>query len=181
MSARRGRGSIRHPDRYTDEDPTPPRQGVEGSFQSHIYEPLLPVRSVDPTSVWGNELPSVVWLMLNPCLSDGLSGGFNPFVWLTWIQKLDCTIPESLHTYIVFSEVVFKLTNIGIFLELNGLSSYSCIQDWDGKPLQEAPLFYHGLTELGAQTMEDISKEICEIAKAIMKDRPKVSVTFCSL
>ncbi len=46
------------------------------------------------SSVWRNELPSLVWLTLDPCLSDGLSGGFNPpFVWLTWIQKLDCTIP----------------------------------------------------------------------------------------
>ena len=41
--------------------------------------------------------------------------------------------------------------------------------------LKEPPLFYHGLNEIGAQTMTDISKEICEIASAIMKQRPEVS------
>ncbi len=40
------------------------------------------------SSVLRNELPSLVWMTLDPCLSDGLSGGFNPpFVCLTWIQK----------------------------------------------------------------------------------------------
>lgn len=55
------------------------------------------------------------------------------------------------------------------------------IQDWDGQPLKEAPLFYHGLGELGAQTMVDISQEICDIAKAIMKERPKVWNYLCNI
>ena len=79
MSARRRRGSIRH----SDENPTPTRQEIEGLIQS------------PPT---GLNAPSLVWLMMDPCLSDGLSGRFNPpFVWLIWIQKLDCTIPDIVN------------------------------------------------------------------------------------
>ena len=45
-------------------------------------------RNIGFAPVWRNELPSLVWLPLDPCLSDGLSGEFNPpFVWLTWIQN----------------------------------------------------------------------------------------------
>ncbi len=38
VSARRGRGSIPHSDRHSDEDLTPTRQEIEGSLQSHIHK-----------------------------------------------------------------------------------------------------------------------------------------------
>ncbi len=84
MSARRGRGSIRYSDRHSDEDLTPTRQEIEGSFRHTDETPNC------QSDKW-NEPPSLVWLTLDACLSDSLSGGFNPpFVWLTWIKKLDC-------------------------------------------------------------------------------------------
>ncbi len=66
---------------------------VQSSFWIHV--------NVDSTCLTGNlgsrlydgmNRPSLVWVTLDPSLSDGLSGGLNPsLVWLTWIQKLDCT------------------------------------------------------------------------------------------
>ncbi len=74
-------------------------EGVYSNFWSHVSQtregfnpPLDRHTDEDPT-------PSLAWLTLDPCLSDGLSGGINPpFVWLTWIQKLDYTIPEYRHS-----------------------------------------------------------------------------------
>ncbi len=65
------------------------RRGSNSNQTSDIGSTCLTGNPFGVSSVWRNELPSLVWLTLDPCLSDGLSGGLNPpFVWLTWIQKL---------------------------------------------------------------------------------------------
>ncbi len=49
--------------------------------------------------------------------------------------------------------------------------------NWDGKPLDEPPLFYNGLDRPSANLMSDMSDEIVATAKAIMQQRPQVDLT----
>ncbi|CAH3044457.1 unnamed protein product, partial [Pocillopora meandrina] len=39
-------------------------------------------------------------------------------------------------------------------------------EGWNGKPLEEPTLFYHGLTELAANLLYSVSDEVVNIAKA---------------
>ncbi len=66
--------------------------------------------SLQPDKKWRNEPPSLVWLDVGS-LSGGLSGGFNAsFVWLTWIQTLDCTIPGMFLAHsLVFIYALFNI------------------------------------------------------------------------
>lgn len=71
-----------------------------------------------------------------------------------------------------------------IGMSLMGVNGYihPCIMygqwnDWDGKPLKEKPLFYHGVSQEGAQILSDVSDEIMAIAKAITKQFPQVDLS----
>ena len=54
---------------------------------------------------------------------------------------------------------------------------YSQWHDWDEKPLDEAPLFYHGLTEAGAQLLSKVSDEVVAVAEAIAQKKPEVDTS----
>ncbi len=72
-------------------------QPDEGGVQSATPTAIQTRIKLHPYKEWRNEPPLLIWLTLDPCLCDGLTGGFNPpppFVWLSWNQNLDCTIPE---------------------------------------------------------------------------------------
>lgn len=49
---------------------------------------------------------------------------------------------------------------------------YEKWKDWDGKPLSEAPLFYHGIDESSADLLQKCSDECKEVADAIMVVKP---------
>ncbi|KAK7091229.1 hypothetical protein V1264_008943 [Littorina saxatilis] len=53
---------------------------------------------------------------------------------------------------------------------------YGHWMNWDGKPVEEKPLFYQGLTEFAASVLWDVSQEIVNTAKAISKARPEVTM-----
>ena len=44
---------------------------------------------------------------------------------------------------------------------------YGQWEGWDGKPLDEPPLFYNGLTESAANLLSSVSDEIVKIGKAL--------------
>ena len=44
---------------------------------------------------------------------------------------------------------------------------YSQWEGWDGKPLDEPPLFYNGLTESAANLLSSVSDEVVNIGKAL--------------
>lgn len=46
---------------------------------------------------------------------------------------------------------------------------YGQWKDWDGNPVDEAPLFYHGVSESTAELTSIVSDEVINIAKAIEK------------
>ncbi|XP_031552650.1 tauropine dehydrogenase-like [Actinia tenebrosa] len=48
--------------------------------------------------------------------------------------------------------------------------------NWDGKPLDEQPLFYQGLSEQGAQWMSTMSDEVLAITKSIGEQSPKTDM-----
>jgi hypothetical protein len=54
---------------------------------------------------------------------------------------------------------------------------YARWHDWDGKPMAEAPLFYQGLDEHGANLMSTMSDEVLLIAKVIMEKYPQVDLS----
>lgn len=45
--------------------------------------------------------------------------------------------------------------------------TYGKWKDWDEQPLQEKPLFYHGVDEATAEVLEGISRDIASICKAL--------------
>lgn len=45
--------------------------------------------------------------------------------------------------------------------------TYSRWKDWDGKPMAEKPLFYHGATKLTEEVLNGISADITSICKAL--------------
>ncbi|EDO47689.1 predicted protein [Nematostella vectensis] len=49
--------------------------------------------------------------------------------------------------------------------------------DWDGKPLQEAPLFYQGISKRAADLLDDMSNEVLAIAKEITRRFPEVDMS----
>ena len=53
---------------------------------------------------------------------------------------------------------------------------YGQWKDWDGKPCDNPPLFYNGLSQEGADTLAAVSAEVVASAKAIMKIRPNVDL-----
>lgn len=53
---------------------------------------------------------------------------------------------------------------------------YGRWKNWDGKPVQEPPLFYNGLDEETADLISRVSDEILATAKAIMEQRPGVDL-----
>nr|BAF36492.1 alanopine dehydrogenase [Marphysa sanguinea] len=53
---------------------------------------------------------------------------------------------------------------------------YGRWHDWNGTPLDEAPLFYQGIDQDTADLMSGMSDEILVIAKEIMKKNPKVDL-----
>ena len=44
---------------------------------------------------------------------------------------------------------------------------YGQWEGWDGKPLDEPPLFYNGLTEAAANLLSSVSDEIVNIGRAL--------------
>ncbi|ESP05382.1 hypothetical protein LOTGIDRAFT_202998 [Lottia gigantea] len=48
---------------------------------------------------------------------------------------------------------------------------------WDGKPMDQKPLFYNGLTEEAADLMSGISDELIATAKAIKAKKPDVDIS----
>lgn len=53
---------------------------------------------------------------------------------------------------------------------------YGRWKDWDGKPLDDNPLFYNGLDEPSAKVLSSASDEVVATAKAIMQQRNQVSL-----
>ncbi|KAK3704031.1 hypothetical protein QZH41_006180 [Actinostola sp. cb2023] len=49
--------------------------------------------------------------------------------------------------------------------------------NWDGKPLDERPLFYQGLGEVAAKLLSNISDEVRDIANAISMQRPEFDMS----
>ncbi|KAK3729885.1 hypothetical protein QZH41_005331 [Actinostola sp. cb2023] len=49
--------------------------------------------------------------------------------------------------------------------------------NWDGKPLDERPLFYQGLGEVAAELLSNISDEVRDIANAISMQRPEFDMS----
>ena len=52
---------------------------------------------------------------------------------------------------------------------------YGKWKSWDGKPMDEKPLFYHGLDQVAGEFAIKVCDEIVAIAQGIMKQRPNVS------
>merc|ERR1719291_109647 len=44
---------------------------------------------------------------------------------------------------------------------------YGRWKDWDESPLEEKPLFYHGVDDATAEVLEGISRDIASICKAL--------------
>ena len=44
---------------------------------------------------------------------------------------------------------------------------YGQWEGWDGKPLDEPPLFYNGLTESAANLLSSVSDEVVKTAKVV--------------
>ena len=55
----------------------PDERGVQSATQTVIQTRI----QLHPDKKWRNEPPSLIWLMLDPCLSDSLSGGFKPHLY----------------------------------------------------------------------------------------------------
>ena len=85
-------------------------EGVKSSFWIHVSQTRegfnLPLRlsyrrgsNSTQARNRGNESPSLVWLTLDPCLSDGLSGGFNPPHLYGWHESKNWIVPclSSFH------------------------------------------------------------------------------------
>nr|CAL90921.1 strombine dehydrogenase [Arenicola marina] len=47
---------------------------------------------------------------------------------------------------------------------------------WDGKPLEQSPLFYNGVDRFSAGVLSSVSDEVVAIAKAVMQQRPQVDL-----
>nr|Q8T882.1 RecName: Full=Tauropine dehydrogenase; Short=TaDH; AltName: Full=NAD: tauropine oxidoreductase [Arabella iricolor]BAB86769.1 tauropine dehydrogenase [Arabella iricolor] len=54
---------------------------------------------------------------------------------------------------------------------------YNRWHDWDGKPVDAPPLFYHGLSQAGADLLSDVSNETIAIAKKVMEQRQGVDLS----
>lgn len=50
-------------------------------------------------------------------------------------------------------------------------------EGWDGRPLDEAPLFYESISERAAETLERMSDEILELKAALLEGRPDLSLS----
>lgn len=50
-------------------------------------------------------------------------------------------------------------------------------KDWDGKPVDEPPIFYSNLSKESAEFVEEVSREILKIAKKIEEEHPGVDLS----
>ncbi len=55
---------------------------------------------------------------------------------------------------------------------------YGRWKDYDGNPLDEAPLFYNGLDEFSASVLSAVSDEVVATAKSIMQQRQQVRAFY---
>ena len=55
---------------------------------------------------------------------------------------------------------------------------YGTWSEWNGTPMDEAPLFYNGLTEHSADILSAASDEVVAIAKGLRKLRTKIIIHF---
>ena len=54
---------------------------------------------------------------------------------------------------------------------------YARWKDWDGKPLEQPPLFYQGVDEATAELLNKISDEVVAISRRIMMQHPDVDLS----
>jgi hypothetical protein len=54
---------------------------------------------------------------------------------------------------------------------------YGRWKDWDGKPLEQPPLFYQGIDEYTADLLGKISEEVVAMSKLIMAEFPRVDLS----
>jgi hypothetical protein len=62
---------------------------------------------------------------------------------------------------------IIGMTFMGVNAYIHPCIMYGEWKNWDGKPLEKKPLFYHGVSQESAQLLHDVSREICELAKSI--------------
>ena len=71
---------------------------------------------------------------------------------------------------------VLAITLMSINGYLHPAILYGRWNDWDGCPLTQPPLFYHGIDRKSADCLAAISEEVLEIARVTMKQRPDVDL-----
>jgi NAD/NADP octopine/nopaline dehydrogenase, alpha-helical domain len=54
---------------------------------------------------------------------------------------------------------------------------YGRWKNWDGQPLEEPPLFYHDIDEATAELLGEISEEVVETSRRLMKQYPRADLS----
>ena len=91
--------------------------------------------------------------------------------------------PLALTQRVLGSKPVLKQTQNYIAVNLMAKSiihpplMYGRWSEWDGKPLQEAPLFYQGINDKEAALLSKVSDEIIDTAKEIHRQRPDLDMS----
>jgi len=81
------------------------------------------------------------------------------------------------HPQLIVKGHLLAMTLMGVNAYIHPSIMYGVWSTWDGNPLDEAPLFYQGMTELGCATLDGCSNEILATAKSITQQRPNVDLS----
>lgn len=76
-------------------------------------------------------------------------------------------------------ELILNKTLIGLTLDpgnasLHPVLMYSQWKDWDGQPLDQAPLFYQGISKEGGDFLTEMNDELVHLADEMKQKYPKV-------